>query len=71
MEEVKTAKCIGVTAISLINIECPYCEHELEVPYNNFVENIGEPWVGDHEGYEMTCPECKKSFKLGEFEVQG
>lgn len=69
MEEVKIAKCVGVTAISLINIECPYCGHETEIRYQDFIENIGEPWIGDHEGQEVTCAECQKSFQLGEFEV--
>lgn len=70
MEEVKTAKYFGVMEITRINVECPYCEHELEIPYSHFVENIGEPWLCENLGHEMTCSSCKQSFKLGEFEVQ-
>jgi len=36
MNEAKTAKCIGVTDIVRINVECPYCEHEMEISYRNF-----------------------------------
>lgn len=70
MEEVKTARCVGVMVMDRVEIECPYCENEIEIRYQDFVTNIGEPWIGDHEGHEITCAECKKSFKLGEFEVQ-
>ena len=70
MDEVKTAKYFGVMEITRINVECPYCENEIEIRYQDFVDNIGEPWGGDHIGVEFTCAECQKSFKLGEFEVQ-
>lgn len=70
MDEIKTAKCVGVMVITRINVECPYCENDIEIPYEEFVENIGEPWGGDHEGCEIGCPKCGKYFKLGEFEVQ-
>ena len=70
MEEVKTAKCVGVTVIVRIDIECPHCGHDMEIPYEEFVKNAGEPWTGDHEGHEMLCPKCREIFKLGEFEVQ-
>lgn len=70
MEEVKTAKCIGVMEITRINVVCPHCGHEDEIPYEEFVKNFGEPYVGEHENLDIGCPECDEYFKLGEFEVQ-
>jgi len=70
MDEVKTAKCVGVMEIIRINVSCPHCSLELEMPYEEFVKKIGEPWTGEHEGHAMVCPECGVYFELGEFEVQ-
>lgn len=70
MDEVKTAKCIGVMVIVRIDIECPHCGHDMELPYEEFVENVCEPWTGDQEGHAMVCPKCEMYFELGEFEVQ-
>lgn len=70
MDGIKTAKCVGVMVIVRIDVECPNCTHEIEIPYEEFVKNAGEPWTGDHEGTSMVCPECDEYFKLGEFEVQ-
>jgi len=70
MEEIKTAKCIGVRDIVSVNVECPYCEHEIQIPYNEFVENAGEPWGEEHVGHSMVCPACEVYFELGEFEME-
>ena len=70
MDEVKTAICVGVMVMDRVEIACPYCENEIEIRDQDFVTNIGEPWIGDHEGHEMLCPKCREIFKLGEFEVQ-
>ena len=70
MEEVKNAKCIGVRDIVRVNVECPHCGLEMEMPYEKFVKNICEPWTGDQEGHAMVCPKCEMYFELGEFELE-
>jgi len=70
MDGIKTAKCIGVMEITIINVSCPHCDHQIQIPYEEFEENAGVPWLGKHEGMPMVCPECGVYFELGEFEVQ-
>jgi len=70
MEEVKTAKCVGVRNIVRVDVECPVCGYEIEIPYDDFVKNAGEPWGEEHVGHSMVCPACEVYFELGEFRME-
>jgi len=55
-----------ITVISrptTVKFECPYCEHENEMDYDDFCDNHGE--VCDWGCEEITCEECEKDMKMG------
>lgn len=45
-----------------VDYECPHCEEEIEIPYNDFCDEVGDPcdWVYS----KITCPECEKTIEI-------
>ena len=44
---------------------CPHCDYHVEIPWRD----VDEPeYWGDDWGY-VTCPDCHKELKLGDYDV--
>lgn len=64
MSEIKEADFHIDTKPVSISLECPYCECEMEIPW----EDVDVPnYWGDEWGYVL-CPECKETIELGYYE---
>jgi endogenous inhibitor of DNA gyrase (YacG/DUF329 family) len=48
-----------------ISFECPYCEDEVTIPWNEV--NAPDYW-GDDWGY-VECPYCNKEVPLGDYDM--
>lgn len=70
MSDMKTAECVGVREITRVNVKCPHCGHEHEVPYEQFVRGFGDPFLGTHEKTIRACHNCGNQIKLGKFRLE-
>lgn len=52
------------TKVVSISLDCPHCGDRIVIPWKEV--DVPEYW-GDDWG-EITCPECGKAVKLGEYE---
>ena len=48
-----------------ISFECPHCEYEVEIPWNEV--DVPEYWGDDW--CEIKCPHCEKTIELGDYEL--
>lgn len=46
-----------------VKFECPHCEEEIEIKYEDFCSDVGE--VCDWQYSEFECPECNKTVEIG------
>lgn len=47
-----------------IKLECPYCEEEIEIDW----EDVNAPECWSDYWDDIECPECGKTIKLGDWE---
>lgn len=53
---------------SEVEIECPHCNEDIEVKYDNFVDFIGSDYPGDWGGQIIECPRCEKEIEIDDIE---
>ncbi|MGL6184751.1 MAG: hypothetical protein ACRC1T_05165 [Clostridium chrysemydis] len=51
-----------------IRIDCPYCDCEIEMLYNDFEELMLISYPGDWIGERIICPDCEKEIKIESLE---
>jgi predicted RNA-binding Zn-ribbon protein involved in translation (DUF1610 family) len=49
-----------------VEYECPHCEEEIEIDYNEFCDFVGEP--PDWSCSRIKCPNCNKELKIDNVE---
>ena len=55
---------ISVVSIpTYIELECPYCQEDIKINYNDFCDLVGEPCDWSYESFN--CPHCKKTIDIG------
>ena len=62
---------IDITVISrpsYITIECPYCEEEININYNDFLGMMTHYYYEDWIDEVIKCPECGKEVTIGSVE---
>jgi len=45
-----------------ISFECPHCENDIEIKYDDFCDMVGEPCDWTYSVFE--CPECGESVEI-------
>lgn len=41
-----------------VEFECPHCEEDIEIAYDEFEKMIGSDYWGDWQYNEFICPNC-------------
>ena len=49
-----------------VSFDCPHCEEEIEIEYQDFSNELGEPC--DWEYSKVKCPKCGKTTEIGSVE---
>jgi len=47
-------------------IECPHCDEEIEIDYQDFINQLGEPC--DWSYSKIACPRCDKEIEIDNVE---
>lgn len=51
-----------------VRIECPHCDEDIEVNYDEFIDFIGSDYPGDWGGQIIKCPRCEKEIEIDDIE---
>lgn len=69
MQNLKEVKVTVVQVPRYVIYTCPHCGEEIEVDYDNFVdERMGDYWP-EWEGDALICKECGEEFTIENVEV--
>ena len=49
-----------------VQIDCPHCDNEIEMSYDDFEELMYSSYPGDWNGEKIECPECGKEIEIEE-----
>ena len=53
-----------ISAPAWVKFNCPYCDGEIEMDYDEFNNLITEDYPGDWQGEKIDCPNCKKEIEI-------
>lgn len=59
-----TIECAPV----IVRFECPYCNGDVDIKYNDFLNDMPNDYPGDWGEKTINCPLCKKELKIGAVE---
>lgn len=62
-KEIKEVEISIFSAPTLVRFECPYCEEEIEISYDDFCDKIGAEYC-DWCCSKFQCPECDEYFEI-------
>lgn len=47
-----------------VKIQCPYCDEEYHINYNEFAKDMSNEWWCDWEGEIIICEHCNEIFEI-------
>ncbi|AGK97389.1 hypothetical protein [Clostridium pasteurianum] len=47
-----------------IKFDCPHCDEEIEIDYQEFIDMLGEPCDWNYS--KFNCPRCEKEIEIDE-----
>ena len=65
IDNVKSTQLTIISEPVYVKMDCPYCESEIEIEYNEFSSSMYSDYWGDWEGELIYCEECEEYFKIG------
>ncbi|EGT3619834.1 hypothetical protein FJ641_10575 [Clostridium perfringens] len=51
-----------------IRVDCPNCDCEIEISYNDFEDLMHSIYPCDWIGKKIKCPNCKKEIEIDDYE---
>lgn len=51
-----------------IRVDCPRCDYEIEISYNDFEDLMHSIYPCDWIGKKIKCPSCKKEIEIDDYE---
>lgn len=51
-----------------VKLNCPYCDEEIEMDYDEFSDLMTESYPGDWSGEKIECPYCNREIEINDVE---
>jgi len=47
-----------------VKFDCPHCEAEIEMDFDEFSSLMAESYPGDWQGNKIECPDCEEEIEI-------